>query len=424
MVIIILNNINKLLWGIATIMLLGSGLYYSKKLKFIQFNIKELFKGFTKNKKDEISPFKTLMFTLAGRIGVGCLAGIALAIYVGGPGTIFWLWISTFIVVPNAYVESFLGVLFHKKKDNINEGGPSYYIKKGLKAPRLAKIYALLVLITYLFGFLTIQANTITKSLIKFNFPELFIGILIAIITGLIIFKGTKGIIDISSKMMPIIGIIYILISFYIIIMNINNIGNVFLTIIKDAFKLKAIGTSFLTTFVIGFQRGIFSNEAGIGSGAIASSTASSEDAKGQGMVQIMGVYFTSLILCTLTAIIILLSNYQSVIFNNVNGIELTQYAFTYHLGYLGEIILLITIFIFAFSTILTGYYYGENSLKFLFPNISKKAIILLKIISLFILILGSVTNSLILWGLVDIFIALMGIINVYSIVKLKDYVL
>ena len=422
MVIIILADINKLLWGITTIMLFASGIYFSRKLGWLQFNFKNMFKGFVSDSKKEVTPFKTLMFTLAARIGVGSLAGVALAIYIGGPGTIFWIWLSTIIVVPNAYVESFLGVLFHEKKDGVYQGGPTYYIEKGLNKKWLAKLYAFLVLGSYIFGFLTIQSNTITKSFIKsFNTSPIIIGIIVAIITGLIIFKGTKGIIDASSKLMPFIAVIYIAVSLYIIGNNVNHLGHVFMTIVKGAFNFRSMGAGFLTTLIIGCQRGIFSNEAGIGSGAIAAALVDSDDAKGQGMIQVAGIYFTSLVLCTLTAFIIMLSNYNSLPYNNINGIELTQYALSYHLGNLGDIVLLITIFIFAFSTIITGYYYGENSLRFLKPNINNWEITFLKIITLLLLILGSLINSSILWNLVDIFIALMGIINIYAICKLRD---
>ena len=420
MVIIILSSINKILWGFTTILLITSGIYFSQKLKFLQFNIKEMIKGFKSNPKEKVSPFKTLMLTLAARIGVGSLAGIALAIYIGGPGTIFWLWISTIIVVPNAYVESFLGVLFHEKKNGMYTGGPSYYIEKGLKKKKLAKTYSILVFITYIFGFLTIQSNTIAKSFENFNNSNpLIVGVIVAIITGIIIFKGSESIINVSSKIMPFIGILYVSIAIYILINNIGQLPNVLYLIVSEAFNVKAMGIGIVIPFIIGFQRGIFSNEAGVGTGAIAASTVDNNDARGQGMIQIAGIYFTSLVLCTLTALIILLSNYSVSDFHNINGIEITQYALNNHLGFLGEIILLITIFIFSFSTIISGYYYGESSLNHLNNNKGSKYV--LKILTIILLILGSVIKPNILWDFVDIGIAIMAIINIYALVKLRD---
>ena len=422
--ITILSSINKLLWGIATILLITSGIYFTKKLKFLQFNIKEMFKGFKGSSKEKVSPFKTLMLTLAARIGVGSLAGIALAIYVGGAGTIFWLWLSTIIVVPNAYAESFLGVLFHEKKDKIYKGGPSYYIEKGLKKKYLAKIYSILVLITYIFGFLTIQSNTIAKSFQNFNNSNpLVIGTIVAILAGIIIFGGKESIINASSKIMPFIGILYVSISSYILIINIDKLPNVLYLIVREAFNIKAMGIGIITPFIIGFQRGIFSNEAGVGTGAIAASTVDNDDARGQGMIQIAGIYFTSLILCTLTALIIMLSNYEGINFQNINGIELTQYALNYHLGSFGEVILLVTIFIFAFSTIISGYYYGESSLEYLNKDKGKINTSFLKILTMILLILGSILSPVILWDFVDIGIAIMAIINVYAIVKLSHLI-
>jgi len=419
-VIVILSSVSKILWGITTILLVVSGLYFSKKLHFLQFNIKEMVKGFKSSPNVKVSPFKTLMLTLAARIGVGSLAGIALAIYIGGPGTIFWLWISTVIVAPTAYVESFLGVLFHERKNGVYTGGPSYYIEKGLKKEKLAKIYSVLVFVVYIFGFLTIQSNTIAKSFENFNNSNpLIVGIIVAIITGIVIFKGVESIINVSSKIMPFIGFLYVSISIYVLITNISQLPNVVCLIIRQAFNLKAIGLGIITPFIIGFQRGIFSNEAGVGTGAIAASTVDNNDAKGQGMIQIAGIYFTSLILCTLTALTILLSDYQTINFQNINGIEITQYALNQYLGSLGEIFLLITVFIFAFSTIISGYYYGESSLDYL--KIGKYHHFFLKMLTVILLIIGSVIKPYILWDFVDVGIAVMAIINIYAIIKLRD---
>lgn len=421
MVIIILESVNKILWGITTILLIISGSYFSKKLNFIQFNVIEMIKGFKENSKGKISPFKSLMLTLAARIGVGSLAGIALAIYIGGPGAIFWLWISTIIVVPNAYAESFLGVLFHTKKRGIYAGGPHYYIERGLKKRMLAKIYAILVFVTYIFGFLPIQSNTIAKAFQNFNnVNPIVMGFVIAIITGMIIFKGTESIINVSSKIMPFIGVVYVFISTWILIINFYRLPYVFISIIREAFNIKTMGVGIVMPFIIGVQRGIFSNEAGVGTGAIAASTVDNNDAKGQGMIQIAGIYFTSLVLCTLTALIILLSDYNMVVFKNINGIELTQYALNQHLGFLGEIVLLITIVIFAFSTIISGYYYGESSLEYLKKN-NKKNNLIIKFITILLLVLGSILKANTIWNFVDIGIALMAIINIYALIKLRN---
>ena len=420
MVIIILNIINKLVWSIATVLLSISGICFSKNLHFIQFKFKDMFKGFKKNGREKVSPFETLMLTLGGRIGVGSLAGVALSIYLGGPGTIFWMWVATFLVVPNAYAESYLGVLYHQKENYTYIGGPSYYISKGLNNKWLGNIYAFLVLIAYIFGFLTIQSNTISKSFEIFNVSPMVVGMCLTILTAMVIIKGAKGIISVSSKIMPFIGVVYLGSCFLIIINNINLLPSILKDIITSAFNVKSLGSGVITSLIIGFQRGIFSNEAGVGSGAIAAATVDNDDARGQGMIQMLGIYFTTLILCTLTAIVIMMTEYSSLFFKNINGIEITQQALTYHLGSIGEIILILTIFVFAFSTIISGYYYGESSLRFLKQNITKKDITLLKIITLSLLLIGSISNSSILWNTVDILIAIMAIINTYALFKLR----
>ncbi len=416
-----IDIVNKILWGIATIFLIGSGIYFTKKLHGIQFRFREMFKSFTHKEKGKITPFQTLMMATSARIGVGSLAGVALAIHVGGVGTIFWLWISAILTAPNAFAESCLGTVYREKDGDFYKGGPSYYIDKGLGNKRLAKIYAVLIIVSYILGFLTIQSNTITKSLEKVtSIPPLAIGIIIAILTGVIIIKGVKTIADASSKLVPIMGIGFLTVSLYIILKNINLMPNIIVTIIKEAFNIKALGIGVLTSFLIGVQRGIFSNEAGIGSGAIASSTADTNNPVGQGLIQILGIYFTSLIICTATAFIILTSNYQELVLENINGIEITQYALTYHLGSFGNYVLIFSIILFAFSTIITGYYYGESNLKYLFPNSKEYQLILLKGITLFLLIYGSVARADLLWSLVDIFVACMALINIRALLGMR----
>ena len=194
--------VNNILWSIATIMLVGSGLYFAFKLDFVHLHLKKLFSTLKKDDKNEegISPLSSLMVSLGACIGVGSLAGIALAIYKGGVGTIFWIWLSCLIVAPNSLVENTLAIVFHKKSGKNYLGGPAYYIKKGLGNKKLSFIYAILIIITYIFGFLTIQSNTIAKSFTNFfNVPSILIGLIVGLASFLIIFKGIKGISKFSN---------------------------------------------------------------------------------------------------------------------------------------------------------------------------------------------------------------------------------
>lgn len=418
-----LDIINKIIWSVATVIIFLLGIYYSISLKFPQLKIK-LFKNcFKKRKNCTITPFKILNMTLAGRIGVGSLAGIAIAIYYGGPGTIFWIWISSILTASLSFVESFLGVLYKEKDGKNYKGGPSFYIDKGLHKKKLAKIYAILIIASYFIGFLTIQANTISVSFNNMTgISKELIGILLAIITFIVIWKGLNSIANASSKIVPFMGVLYFILGIYILLKNYTKLPSIIYTIFKSAFCLKDMGIGFLTSFLIGIQRGIFSNEAGLGTGAIASGTCEDDNKIGQGMLQVVGVYFTSFIICTITAFIILTSDYYILNLENINGIEIIQYAFEYHLGSLGNIILFIIVFLFAFSTIITVYYYGESNLKYLSKKIGKKTTIL-KIVMVLLIIYGSLAKADILWNIVDIFVALLAIINLYSIYQLKDIV-
>lgn len=415
--------ISNILLSIATVLLLGGGIYFSFKLGFPQVKSKKLFKGFFINNKLGITPFKSLMLSLAARIGVGSIAGVALAIYIGGPGTIFWIWIIGIITSINTYCESYLGSKYQVYNNGTYIGGPSYYIEKGLKKKKLAKIYALLIILAYIIGFMTIQANTITVAIANYsNIHNVTIAILIAIVSFLSINKGINTISNITSKIVPIMGISYILLSIIIIVKNIDIMPNIILNIIKSAWNIKSFSSSFIPTFIIGIKRGVFSTEAGLGTGAIASSTTYTSNKINLGLVQILGIYFTTFIICTSTALIILTSNYKYLIIENINGIELTQYALNYHLGKYGSIVLIITVIFLAYSTIIAGYYYGESSLKYLINN--NKFICLLKIITIVLLFIGSLMNASILWNIVDILVELLAIINMYALLKLSNEII
>lgn len=419
-----IDILNRILWAIATGLILFSSVYFTLKLKFLQFNIKEiLYNLFKKNDNSSgISPVKTLMLALAGRIGVGSIAGVALAIYLGGVGSIFWMWVIGIISSINAFSETVLGIIYKEKdQGDVFKGGPSYYIKKGLNNVKLGNIYAIFILVSYIGGFISIQSNTIAKSLAEIvEIDSSIIGIIICLSTALIIFGGIKKIANFTGKLVPFMTLFYLLVAVYIIICNIGMIPKVFSEIIIGAFNFNSFLFGFLPVFIIGIQRGIFSNEAGLGTGSIASSITNENNPASQGYVQMAGIYITTLIICTATAIIILTSNYQQLILGDVNGIEITQYAFNYHLGQFGGVILFLFILLFAFSTILTGYYYGESSLKYFHKNLKTIHLFILKLVTLIVLFLGSIISSTFLWKIVDIFVAILAIVNIYALLSLR----
>lgn len=419
-----LEFINKLVWAVATALVFMSGIFFTIKLKGIQFNFKEMFKNLFSKKNQErgITPIQSFLMTLGARIGVGSIAGVSLALYIGGPGSIFWMWISAFLSASNTFCETVLGIIYRKKDEQNYKGGPSYYIKEGLNKPKLGGLYAILIIVSYVGGFVGIQGNTITKSVLEIiDIPKIIIGILLILGTSLIIFGGLKKIASFSEKLVPFMTILYVGIAIFISIKNIELIPNIFKTIITSAFTLKSVYGGFIFSLIVGFQRGIFSNEAGLGTGSITSSTSSTDSPSKQGYIQMLGIYVTTLLICTATVIIVMTSNYKELILQDVNGIEITQYAFKYHLGQFGNILLFISVLLFSFTTILTGYYDGESSLKYFFNNIKTRHLIMLKIISLLVLFFGCIISSQILWSLVDIFVAFLALINIYALFKLKE---
>ena len=410
-----LKIIDSILWAIATILMVYSGVYFTYKLKFVQFNFKEMFRNIIKKEDNTISPFESLMMVLGGRIGVGSIAGIALAIYLGGIGSIFWMWIIGFISAANSFAETTLGVKYQEKDNNLYKGGPSYYIKNGLNNKKLGRLYAFIIVISQVFGFLSIQANTITNSI---NINPVISGLIITLISFIIINKSTKQLFKISSKLVPIMTLIYILASIFIIINNIDQIPNLFKSIIFEAFNFKALGFGVLSSFIVGIQRGIFSNEAGLGTGAIAASTVKTKFPANQGYVQILGIYITTFLVCTATSLVILTSDINF-LGNNLNGIEITQNAFIYHLGNIGNIIVILSIILFAFSTILAGFYDAESNLKYLTNKTNY-----LKIVICIVLFISSIIPAKTIWEIVNILTAILAIINIYAIIKLKKDVI
>lgn len=411
--------ISDIIWPITTLFIVYVGFYYTIYLKFPQFRLIKIVKSLKSKGNENSNTFELLNLTLAGKIGVGSISGIALCIYIGGKETIFWLWISVFILASLSYVETKLGIKYRKKINNEYVGGPSFYIEKGLGKKSLARIYSILIIIAYIFAFISIQSNTIVISLCTtFNINKILVVAILVIITYLAIHKGIKTISKLTSFLVPIMGGLYIIVGILVIINNWNEVISVVTNIIESALNLDGLKSSIIIPIIIGIERGIFSNEAGIGTTAMVTALSNNKEVEKQANVQILGTFFTSLIICTITALIILTSDYQSIGFNNINGIELVSYAFFEHFGYFGIIILTTVIFLFAFSTIVTSYYYGEINVKYLF-NINKSNAIL-KIIVIIVVIYSSFTSPTILWNTVDIVVALISLINIYAMYKLR----
>ena len=395
------------------VLILFFGIYFSFCLRGVQFKFRTMFKSVFHGD----SSFGILMTSLAGRIGVGSIAGVCLSIYIGGVGSIFWMWVSTFFCSIITYLEVILGV---KYKVN-NYGGPAYYIRDGVGNKVLGGIYSILIIVSYIGCFLCIQSNTITKSIaFLFSFSPYVIGLCISVITFFCIYGGFRSIVSVCNKIVPIMCLIYIGSSVFVLIFNYDMIFDVFLHVFRSAFDFRSFIGGFIPMVIIGIQRGIFSNEAGIGTSSIVASSGD-DDFRKQGYIQMFGVYLTTFIICTSTAIIILFSDYSSFNLSNINGIELASHAFSYHFGNIGIYILVISVVLFSFSTILTGYYYGESSFNYFFNKVHIKFIYVLRGITLVILFFGCILPSSLIWAFVDILVGIMVIINLYAIWKLRN---
>lgn len=393
--------------------------------KGVQFKLGTMIKCLTKGgtNKEGFSSFQSFAMALAARVGVGSLAGVALGIYIGGPGSIFWMWISAFITAAASFAESTLAQIYKKKDGNLFVGGPAYYIEYGLHKKGFAMIYAIIIILTYTFGFSAIQANTIATSFRDMlSIPPLVTGIGLAMLSGTIIFGGASSVAKITSKIVPIMALFYIGIGVLVMIMNLDYIPTFFITIFEDAFKPSPlIGGTVMFTIITGVKRGVFSNEAGMGSGAHAAAVTDSEYPVEQGYIQAFGVYVTTLLICTITAFLIMVTNAITIADTYANGIEITQYALTLLFGPIGGVILSVAIFFFAFSTILTGYFYGESNVKYLFND--SKILFPIRLTVLIVIIISACGSASLIWSLVDIGVGLTATINVIALCYLASQV-
>ena len=415
-------NIIKILWALITAIMLLLSIYFTFKLDFVQFKFSKYFKSFSKSSDSAgISPFKTLMLTLAGRIGVGSVAGMALAIYLGGAGSIFWMWIISILSLPIAYLETYYGSFYKEKVKNEYVGGPSFYILKGLGKIKLSKLYAFLIFLSFIIGFLGIQVNTIAKSInLVFSSSKVLIGLIIAFLTLIVVIGDVFSISKATAKIVPFMLFFYLIISTYILLINNDKIFDIIKLILTDAFNIKPFFSSFLYTLIIGVQRGIFSSEVGLGTGSITASASNSKSPESDGYLQMIGVSVTTLVICTIKSFLILLSPYKSIYINDANGIEIAFLAFSYHFKNLGGIFLLLFIFLCSFSTILTGYYDSLVSLKFMNIGKSYQQKVFLIIITIIMIVISSIISSSLMWYLVDLSTAILMLVNLYSLYCLE----
>lgn len=369
-----------------------------------------------------VTSFQAFAISIASRVGTGNMAGVATAIAIGGPGAVFWMWMIAILGAASAFVESTLAQLFKVKGDNAYQGGPAYYIQKGIGQRWWAVTFAVLITLTFGFAFNTVQANTIASAYEEcFSFPREWMAVILAVLTLVIIFGGIKRISRFSEIVVPVMAIAYILLAFVIVVLNIARVPEILTLIIENAFGFgQATGGAVGMGMIMGIKRGLFSNEAGEGSTPNAAATANVTHPVKQGLIQTLGVYTDTLLVCTATAFIILCSN---MFLEGHDGIVLTQRAIDSELGgdhQYGSIFVSIAIFLFAFTSIIANYYYGETNIRFIKDND-----VLIRIYRLavgVIVYLGAVMSLDLVWGFADITMAMMTICNLAAIVVLGKY--
>lgn len=432
-----ISAINDVLWSyILIIMLLGCAIWFTFKTRFVQFRmIKEMIKLLgdstekTKNGEKHISSFQAFAVSLASRVGTGNLAGVATAIAIGGPGAVFWMWIIALLGASSAFVESTLAQLYKRRGKDSFIGGPAYYMERGLGLRWMGVFFAVLISITFGFAFNSVQSNTICAAWEgAFGFDHRIIGGILTVLTILIIFGGIQRIAKVSSIIVPVMALGYVALALGIVLFNIGKLPAVLELIINNAFGWEqAIGGSIGAALMQGIKRGLFSNEAGMGSAPNVAATADVSHPVKQGLIQTLGVFTDTLIICTCTAFIILFSG--APLDGSVNGVQLTQHALTNEVGSVGSIFVAIAILLFAFSSIIGNYYYGEANIRFVTQK--RSVLFTYRLLVGGMVMFGALASLDLAWSLADITMGLMTICNLIAIsllsrqafLLLKDYI-
>lgn len=435
----LLNNlvgiVNELLWSkVLIIMLITLGLYFTFRTKFVQFRFfGEMFRLLGDGAKGEkkegaVSSFQAFCISTASRVGTGNIAGIAMAVVAGGPGSVFWMWLIALIGSASSFVESTLAQIFKIKDGEGFRGGPAYYMEQGLKSKGMGVAFSILITICFGFIFNAVQSNTITAAFNNaFGMNRLVIGLILAALTGVIIFGGVHRVAKVSEIIVPIFAVLYILVSLFVVVINIGEIPGIIKAIFESAFGLREMAVGSMSGMIlVGIKRGLFSNEAGMGSAPNAAATADVTHPVKQGLIQTLGVFTDTIVICSCTAFMILLySDYATA---GLEGIELTQAALSSQIGPIGNVFIAICILLFAFSSIVGNYYYGESNIEFMSKN--KTILNVFRAMVVGMVLFGSVAKVQLVWDLADVFMGIMAVINLvaiallgkYAFIALKDY--
>ncbi|MGI5824301.1 MAG: alanine/glycine:cation symporter family protein [Bacillota bacterium] len=411
------------LWNLVIILACFLGIFYGIRTKFVQFRLfpetlRLVFKKAREGKdRNGVSGFQAFCIALGGCIGTGNVAGVAMAIVVGGPGAVFWMWLIALLGMVTSFIENTLAQVYKVKEGDVFRGGPSYYMEKGLKKRWLGVLYAFSMIVSLGFALAALQANTISLSVGQaLNIPVGVTAAVVAILIAIVIFGGVKRIANVAEKGVPVMTIIYLVMALGVVIVNIGQVPAMFAMIFKAAFNIEAVGGAAIGTVIYqGLKRGVFSNGAGQGDAPTAGAAANVSHPAKQGMFGTFAVFMDTIVVCTLTAFVIIITGAYSGV--DLVGIELSQYAFASALGDWAGVLLSLCIFMFCFTSIMSNYYCGESCLAFLTKGMKGRTAY--RVIFVIAIFLGGITGVQLMWDIADMFCAIIVCLNMISLVFL-----
>jgi len=420
-----LELINNFLSGkILILLVVGLGGYFTIRSRFVQvrhfLHMFAVFKGSLGSTAGHLTSFQALMLSLAGRVGAGNIAGVGVAITLGGPGAVFWMWVAAFIGMSSSFFECTLAQLYKRRdSEGMYRGGPSYYIQYGLGKRWLGMIMAVFILVTFSFGFNAVQSHAVTHSLNNaFGLSVDYTGFVLAVLLGAVFVGGIKRIARVADLLVPIKTLSYVAITIYVIVVQFDHVPLMLLTIVKSAFGLDQTFAGMIgTAIVMGVKRGVFANEAGLGSAPNVAAVAQVKHPVAQGVVQAFSVFLDTFVICTCTALLILLSGIYAPGFEG-DGLVLAQNSLAAVVGDWGRMFISVALALFVFTSILYNYYLGENSLRYLLGE-NKKAIVVFRGFVLMLIFWGGVENLSTVFAFADITMTLAALVNLTAMVLL-----
>ncbi|QRY77600.1 alanine:cation symporter family protein [Pseudomonas sp. PDNC002] len=420
-----LDAINDFLSGkVLIVLIVGLGAYFTIRSRFVQFrhfgHMFGVFKESIRGQSGQLSSFQALMLSLAGRVGAGNIAGVGIAVTLGGPGAVFWMWVTALVGMSSSFFECTLAQVYKRSDgDGLYRGGPAYYIQHGLKLRWMALTFAVLLLVTYGFAFNGLQAFTVTHSLQNaFDIPVLYSGIALAVLLAIVFFGGIQRIAAVSDLLVPVKTLAYIAVTLYVIVTQIELVPGMLTTIVKSAFGLEPAFAGLLgAAIVMGVKRGVFANEAGLGSAPNVAAVAAVRHPASQGVVQAFSVFLDTFVICTCTALLILLSGFYTPGFEG-DGITLTQNSLAAVVGDWGRIFVSVALSLFVFTCITYNYYLGENALQFIVGR-SRSALIAFRVLVLGLILWGSMQNLGTVFAFADITMTCLAFVNLVALAML-----